>query len=89
MKRIGPKTLLALSLATLLMAGCAGSKGGVSDGGDVGGGDGGGADAKTVSAKELDEAAKEAAQLEEENHELRREIFDAKNKLGIATDTAE
>ena len=85
MKSIASKTLLALSLSMLLLAGCAGSKSGLSDGG----GDGSSADgpaAKPTSAKELDKTAKEALALENENHELRREIFESKNKLGIAVE---
>lgn len=69
----------ALLLTMAMFAGCAGSKGAAA--GDGGGG-GGGTPKATAGA--LESASKEALELENDNHELRREIFDAKNKLGIA-----
>ncbi|NLB64702.1 MAG: hypothetical protein GX801_11485 [Fibrobacter sp.] len=85
------RKLIILSLLTLSMAffGCAGSGGG-------GGGsdyyDDGGAEAaasRPVKKDELKQAEKEANDLETENHELRRQIFEAKNKLGIPVDQDE
>lgn len=86
MKIVSSKTLIALTFSMMMFAGCAGSKAGV-DGGSADGG-AGGADgaAPKVSASALDAASKEAMNLENDNHELRREIFEAKNQLGIAND---
>ena len=75
--------LAALSLA--MFTACAGSSGGSDDSGD---------DEYSVKKKkapvkvdknELKESEKEAMALTEENHKLRKEIFDAKNKLGLPT----
>ena len=41
-----------------------------------------------VDKDELKESEKEAMNLTEENHKLRKEIFDAKNKLGMPTGSA-
>lgn len=43
---------------------------------------------KKVDKDELKESEKEAMALTEENHKLRKEIFDAKNKLGMSTDAS-
>jgi len=42
-----------------------------------------GAPEKKINKNELASAQAEAVALEKENHELRRQIFEAKNKLGI------
>lgn len=92
MKRMTPHLLLAAALSLFFFAGCAGSKGAVSGGDGDYSEDGkrsGGGKAKATSAQELDQASKEALKLENDNHKLRREIFDAKNKLGISTDSEE
>lgn len=88
--------LAALSLA--MFTACAGSSGGSSDeGGDDEYSyedDGSGTQVKKkkapvkVDKDELKESEKEAMNLTEENHKLRKEIFDAKNKLGMPTSSA-
>lgn len=84
--------LAALSLA--MFTACAGSSGS-SDDSDDGYSyedDGSGSSPKKkkkaavkVNKDELKESEKEAMNLTEENHKLRKEIFDAKNKLGLPT----
>lgn len=87
--------LAALSLA--MFTACAGSSGGSDEGGEDEYSyedDGSGTQVKKkkapvkVDKDELKESEKEAMNLTEENHKLRKEIFDAKNKLGMPTGSA-
>ena len=82
--------LAALSLA--MFTACAGSSGGSDDSGDDEYSyedDGSGNTVKKkkapvkVDKNELKESEKEAMALTEENHKLRKEIFDARTKLGL------
>ncbi len=81
--------LILASLSLALFTACAGSSGGSSDEGGAEGGAAGGAGGKAAVQKEkidenkLKKNEDEAMALTEENHKLRKEIFDAKNKLGI------
>lgn len=71
-------------LSVLFLAACAGSKGGASSTEQSFNEDGTPAAPKEVIDEDkLKKAHDEAVGLNEENHDLRREIFDAKNKLGI------
>ena len=85
MKKIA--SLLVLSLAVMSLVGCAGSKGG--EAGGEGGEGGEAAEEVKASDSQVKKAAEEAMALETENHKIRQEIFESKNKLGIPTDTAE
>ena len=85
MKKIA--SLLVLSLAVMSLVGCAGNKGG--EGGGEGGEGGEAAEEVKASDSQVKKAAEEAMALETENHKIRQEIFESKNKLGIPTDTAE
>lgn len=85
MKKIA--SLLVLSLAVMSLVGCAGSKGG--EAGGEGGEGGEAAEEVKASDSQVKKAADEAMALETENHKIRQEIFESKNKLGIPTDTAE
>ena len=82
------KFLLAAMTVAMFTA-CAGSSGGSSDEGGAEGGAAGGAGGKAAVQKEhidenkLKKNEDEAMAMTEENHKLRKEIFDAKNKLGI------
>lgn len=86
--------LAALSLA--MFTACAGSSGGSDEGGDDEYSyedNGSGTPVKKkkavkVDKNELKDSEKEAMNLTEENHKLRKEIFDAKNKLGMPTGSA-
>ena len=80
-------SLLVLSLAVMSLVGCAGGKGGESGG--EGGEGGEAAEEVKASDSQVKKAAEEAMALETENHKIRQEIFESKNKLGIPTDTAE
>ncbi|MBR2075034.1 MAG: hypothetical protein IKB43_11800 [Fibrobacter sp.] len=81
--------LILASLSLALFTACAGSSGGGSDEGGAEGGAAGGASGKAAVQKEkidenkLKKTEDEAMAMTEENHKLRKEIFDAKNKLGI------
>ncbi|WP_407448773.1 hypothetical protein [Fibrobacter sp.] len=81
--------LILASLSLALFTACAGSSGGSSDEGGAEGGAAGGAGGKAAVQKEkidenkLKKNEDEAMAMTEENHKLRKEIFDAKNKLGI------
>jgi len=89
------KIILA-SLSFALFTACAGSSGGgdegYSDGGDDAAAVEGGSSKKAEAPKEVIDENKlkktetEATAANEENHKLRKEIFDAKNKLGIPVD---
>ncbi len=81
--------LILAALTVALFTACAGSSGGgSSDEPGAEGGSGGGSGAAAVQKEKIDENKlkkneDEAMALTEENHKLRKEIFDAKNKLGI------
>jgi hypothetical protein len=80
--------LILASLSLALFTACAGSSGGGSDEGgyDEGGSSGGGKAAvqkEKIDENKLKKNEDEAMAMTEENHKLRKEIFDAKNKLGI------
>ena len=81
--------LILASLSLALFTACAGSSGGSSDEGGAEGGAAGGAGGKAavqkehIDEKKLKKNEDEAMAMTEENHKLRKEIFDAKNKLGI------
>ena len=83
------KLILAASTVALFTA-CAGSSGGSSRDDDYG--DDSGSPAAQISApkekideNKLKKTEDEAVAITEENHKLRKEIFEAKNKLGIST----
>lgn|SRR5574344_119509 len=91
------KLLLAMA-SVILFAACAGSKGGSS--GESGSGseeetvtsyDENGKEIQVkkedVDADQLKNAQTQATSLTEENHQLRRQIFQEKTELGIATDS--
>ena len=80
--------LILAALTVALFTACAGSSGGGSDEGgyEEGGSSGGGKAAvqkEKIDENKLKKNEDEAMALTEENHKLRKEIFDAKNKLGI------
>ena len=81
--------LILAALTVALFTACAGSSGGgSSDEPGAEGGSSGGSGAAAVQKEKIDENKlkkneDEAMALTEENHKLRKEIFDAKNKLGI------
>lgn len=80
--------LILASLSLALFTACAGSSGGSSDEGGAEGGAAGGSGKAAVQKEKIDENKlkkneDEAMAMTEENHKLRKEIFDAKNKLGI------
>lgn len=80
-----------MALIALFFAGCGGTRGSSSDGAgyDSDNGDEGTAvqEEQKVDEDELKKTREEAMAVESENHELRRKIFDAKNKLGVPVDT--
>lgn len=85
------KIILA-SLSFALLTACAGSSGGGDDS-DYSSSDDESSESvsraapkKKVDEDQLKKSEKEANSLTEENHKLRKEIFDAKNKLGIPVD---
>ena len=80
--------LILASLSLALFTACAGSSGGGSDEGGYDEGGSGGSGKAAVQKEKVDEnklkkTEDEAMAMTEENHKLRKEIFDAKNKLGI------
>jgi hypothetical protein len=80
--------LILASLSLALFTACAGSSGGSSDEGGYEEGGSGGSGKAAVQKEKIDEnklkkTEDEAMAMTEENHKLRKEIFDAKNKLGI------
>lgn len=83
--------LLLIASTVVLFAACAGSSGGSGSSDDevYYEDDGSGTGTKKAVKKEvvtedkLKDMEKEATALTEENHKLRREIFDSKTKLGI------
>lgn len=83
--------LILAALTVALFTACAGSSGGsdnyssddessYSEGGSKA------APKEKVDEDKLKKTEKEAMDITEENHKLRKEIFDAKNKLGIPVD---
>ncbi len=80
--------LILASLTLALFTACAGSSGGGSDEGGAEGSAGGAGGKAAVQKEHIDENKlkkneDEAMAITEENHKLRKEIFEAKNKLGI------
>ena len=80
--------LILASLSLALFTACAGSSGGSSDEGGYDEGGSGGSGKAAVQKEKIDEnklkkTEDEAMAMTEENHKLRKEIFDAKKKLGI------
>jgi len=98
------KILPLVAMLAVAFTGCAGSKGSSSEGGsEVGSSTESGtgsegsvnAEGKPAAPKEdidsdkLKKAQDDAMSAENENHELRRQIFDAKNKLGMPVEQSE
>ncbi|MCQ2060906.1 MAG: hypothetical protein MJY47_04880 [Fibrobacter sp.] len=79
--------LILASLTLAMFTACAGSSGGSEEGAA---GEGGAAAAQPQKEKidenKLKKTEQEAMALTDENHQLRKEIFEAKNKLGIPVD---
>ncbi|HSQ43029.1 MAG TPA: hypothetical protein VLM37_12185, partial [Fibrobacteraceae bacterium] len=90
------KVLPLIAVLALAFSGCAGSKGS-SEGGSEGGysdEESEGASRSSGPKEDIDEdklkdAQVQAMEQEKSNHELRRQIFEAKNKLGIPIDAAD
>ena len=84
--------LALASLCALSLAACAGSRQGgdeINEDGYTEESEGGSAaKAKQVDEDELKKTQEAAVKATEENHELRRQIFEAKTKLGISTQPA-
>jgi hypothetical protein len=83
------KLILAASTVALFTA-CAGSSGGSSSDEDYGDDSGSPSAQRSAPKEKIDEnklkkTEDEAVAITEENHKLRKEIFEAKNKLGIST----
>ena len=84
--------LILASLSLALFTACAGSSGGSDEsysGDDESAQVEGGKPAKpkeVIDENKLKNTEKEAKDLTEENHKLRKEIFEAKNKLGLPAD---
>jgi len=84
--------LILAALTVALFSACAGSNGGSDDGYDddgteeVAGGSKKAAPKEKIDENKLKKTEKEAMDITEENHKLRKEIFEAKNKLGIPVD---
>ncbi len=84
--------LILAALTVALFSACAGSNGGSDEGYDddgteeVAGGAKKAAPKEKIDENKLKKTEKEAMDITEENHKLRKEIFDAKNKLGIPVD---
>lgn len=76
-------------MTVALFTACAGSSGGSSENydSDEAAAEGGQASApkEEIDENKLKKTEQEAVAMNEENHKLRKEIFDAKNKLGIST----
>lgn len=90
--------LIVATLTVAMFTACAGGSNGDSDNASYDDDDSpaavsGGAKKKKEAPKEvidenkLKKTEQEATAINEENHKLRKEIFDAKNKLGISTAT--
>ena len=83
------KLILAASTVALFTA-CAGSSGGSSSDDDYGDDSGSPSAQRSAPKEKIDEnklkkTEDEAVAITEENHKLRKEIFEAKSKLGIST----
>ena len=80
------KFLLAAMTVAMFTA-CAGSSGGSEDYDDNGSEESvrRSAPKEKVDENKLKKTEEEAVAITEENHKLRKEIFEAKNKLGIST----
>ncbi|MBR4397586.1 MAG: hypothetical protein IKT05_00150 [Fibrobacter sp.] len=83
------KLILAASTVALFTA-CAGSSGGSSSDDDYSDDSGSPSAQRSAPKEKIDEnklkkTEDEAVAITEENHKLRKEIFEAKNKLGIST----
>ncbi|PWJ67865.1 hypothetical protein SAMN05720473_101749 [Fibrobacter sp. UWB15] len=83
------KLILAASTVALFTA-CAGSSGGSSSDDDYGDDSSSPSAQRSAPKEKIDEnklkkTEDEAVAITEENHKLRKEIFEAKNKLGIST----
>ena len=83
------KLILAASTVALFTA-CAGSSGGSSSDDDYGDDSDSPSAQRSAPKEKIDEnklkkTEDEAVAITEENHKLRKEIFEAKNKLGIST----
>ena len=74
-------------MTVALFTACAGSSGGSDDydSGDSGESVQSSAPKEHVDENKLKKTEEEAVAITEENHKLRKEIFEAKNKLGIST----
>ncbi|MCQ2107068.1 MAG: hypothetical protein MJZ26_14915, partial [Fibrobacter sp.] len=85
--------LMLAAAAVAMFTACAGSNGGSDDDYDDSDSPAEASSAKKAAPKEkidenkLKKTEQEATAITEENHKLRKEIFDAKNKLGISTAT--
>ncbi|MCF0221687.1 MAG: hypothetical protein HUK19_05285 [Fibrobacter sp.] len=87
--------LIVATLTVAMFTACAGGSNGDSDDASYDEGDSPAAVSGTKKKKEapkevidenkLKKAEEEATAINEENHKIRKEIFDAKNKLGIST----
>lgn len=77
--------LLLAAFGIIMLTACGGtSKGGSSDGADAQGG-AQAQEKEVIDENKLKKAEQEAMALTEENHKMRREIFESKNKLGMPT----
>lgn len=76
--------LLLAAFGVVVLAACTSSSGGSSSKGSA---DQGSAEApkEVIDENKLKKAEQEAMALTEENHKMRREIFESKNKLGMPT----
>lgn len=76
--------LLLAAFGVVVLAACSSSSGGSSSKGTA---DQGPAEApkEVIDENKLKKAEQEAMALTEENHKMRREIFESKNKLGMPT----
>jgi hypothetical protein len=79
--------LILATMTVALFTACAGSSGGSDDydSGDSGESVQSSAPKEHVDENKLKKTEEEAVAITEENHKLRKEIFEAKNKLGIST----
>lgn len=82
--------LILATFTVALFTACAGSSGGSDEGGAADGSSPAGGKAaapkEVIDENKLKKTEQEAMSLTEENHKLRKEIFEAKNKLGIPVD---
>lgn len=78
--------LILASLTLAMFTACAGSSGGSEEGAAEGGAAAAQPQKEKIDENKLKKTEQEAMALTEENHKLRKEIFEAKNKLGIPVD---